>query len=79
MFKVRRIVGWREDGREWRGVYCMEEGPFEYSWDMQWGSPEKCAQMTEMLRTGHLKASFILLLFMTLDSLVKERIAKKAC
>lgn len=35
----------------------LEEGPLE---ECVWGggaTPEKCAQMTEMLRMGHLQAS----------------------
>lgn len=46
-----------------------------------WGgaTPEECAQITDTLRAANLQAIFILLLSMTLDNLVKERIAKKAC
>lgn len=75
----RAHVGWRKDAcREMKREGFMEEGSFE-----ELGccggraAGENVPQMTEVLGKGNPQGSF--LLSMTLDSLIKERIAKEAC
>ena len=56
----------------------MEEGPFEeFGCSGSRAAGENVPQMTEVLGKANPQGSF--LLSMTLDSLIKERIAKEAC